>query len=343
MSSTPRPSASRVASSLFNTGPNDLLAAVDVYTDKPTSVINSLIGKLSSFDTGILDNNSALGGIAGQLTSLFSGKSGAFSVNPSDMLNRVNSIVGGARGAISSLTGSVLSSLTSGIGLNSATAGRLAVTVGGVESRFNSADPTSVTNFMGVVNTLVSDTDLGSVLDVGAETSLLTGVVGQCIKLQIPNAISAIASNARSQSALKSALGSNVGLALDSGSVSAIQSILGVTGGQGIIRTAAPNATSRLLRNYSIPAGTPPSSYGALASTLTGVLSGIDTNWNSYSRGGTQISNLAAYTRASPDALKVLATDPSHRVAATMARDFKDVTSMRSTAKTLYPHMVFLS
>jgi hypothetical protein len=359
------PSLSQVAPTSFTTGPNDQVAAVDAYGTNPTAVINNLNGNLSNFNTAALDGAQTSTALNSQLTSLLTAPTAPYSVSSSAMTARVSTVLGGNRGVLSTLTSALLAPLVAGQGLNASTANQLSVTVGSVTASVNNQDPATVLAFNNMVTALVGGAGVATIIDDGAQASLLTGILATCIGLGLSSLIAGIlASSAGTVSgdATTQAIENIIELALLAADLKALEAILaieasagtqnGVTGitssgqpsGQAIINAMAPNATSILLSNYKKPGGGANSSpvfYNPWANELIAVLTGIDPDWDSINRNGTMVNNLEALMGASADALTVLQTIEEYLIETTIAKDYT-ITDPLVAGSALIPDVTFV-
>lgn len=353
MSDSLIPKPSQIAASIFSTGPNDLLAAVDAYETSPAEVINNLAGLLSGFDSSILDNVATGIELFDELTGAVNPQQLPFRVDTGAMTERVamTNNLGGNRGLLATVTASILASLVSGQGLNPVTANSVQMSVNNVTYGVDNQDPRTIVAFSNLINTLVGGQGLGTVVDEGAQTSLLTGVLTTCMALGLSGLIPGVLSSSLgtiSAVATIGALLNIIPMALDNCDLLALAAILGIALGAGyptggvVIFTAAPDACQIILKKYTMPSRNhSPVFYNPWANQLVAVLTGINPNWDKLNRNGVWVSNLEALVGCSADARTVLATIEQYLVMATIASDYVERDPIVS-AKRLIPNVSFV-
>jgi len=344
------PTPSLVASTIFNVGPNDKLAAVDAYGTSPESVINNLAGLLSGFDSSILDN------VASDLESLaamaaaIAAPLAAFAIDTGLMTGRIGTLTGGNRAYLSTVSANILASLVAGNGLNAATANQVSVQIGNVVTRTNANNPSDVQNFVALLNGLMGPgASLATVVDEGATTSLLAGAMISCMGMGlsslIPNLLTSVVAT-MSAAAITAALIAASPTACALADLVALAAIINCSQGEGqptggwCIELAVPNAVPLILKNYKMPPNTPPQFYNPYLNELLFVLTGINPNWDTINRNGVAINNLLALIGASADALTLLKTEAEYLTMATIAGDYPS-TDPITAAPEMYSNLYF--
>lgn len=340
-----RLSTVQLADTLISTGPKDELLTVDVLGVSDANILNSLSNKLSGFDTGPLESfrSSSLGG-GGSLTSLLtSNLGGGFSIDPSQMADRILSSITGGQGAIRGLSSSLQNSVLGGSGLralgNMAASNILSsmgVNIGGQLSSFNNNNFSDARGIFDLVNRVSNQPGLARYVDTGAQSSLLSGVFRECMRVGVPMAITALLDNDRLDSnAVDYALRSNMVDAINYSDITTAAQIIQRVGANQILADT-PNAIQQLLANYRFPVGTTYAQYGARWTELNSVLTSIDPNWGKYVRNGEAVDDLKVYTRLSADAMTLLMSVPGRKEAAMIAKNYNPV-NLRNAAKAMYP------
>jgi len=165
---------------------------------------------------------------------------------------------------------------------------------------------------LNTLNRLTSSSDIAHLFDVGAEASLLTSLFQESIALRLPDAVSALVTNADSNTAVSQALRNVLTTALTSGDIATTNTFADLMGSNQIL-AMLPNAASAILSNYAIRGQLPQSGLASEATALLALLTKVDPNWDSQLRGSTEIPNLAAFYDMSDDAKRVLETQPDYR------------------------------
>jgi hypothetical protein len=344
------PTPSLVADTIFNVGPNDVLAAVDAYGTSPENVINNLAGLLSGFDSSILDNvESDLESLA-NMAAAIAAPLAEFAIDTGLMTGRIGNLAGGKRAYLSTVSANILADLVRGRGLNAATANRVTVQIGNVVTRTNYRNPSDINNFVGLLNALIGPGDsLATVVDEGATTSLLGGAMITCIGLGLSSLIPGLLTSAVatvSAAAITAALIAVAPIACLAADLVALAAILGCNqpfgqpSGGWCIELAVPNAVPLILTHYRMPPDHAPQFYNSYLNQMLAVLTGINPNWDTINRDGTKVNNLLALINASADALTIFKTEEKYLVMATIAGDYKSTDPITS-AQSMYPNLYF--
>ena len=352
-----------LADTLISTGPKDELLTVDVLGVSDANILSSLSNKLSGFDTSPLESFRASSSRNSSFetmqldsfttrridpsrggTSLFSSNlNGGFSINPSQMADRILSSITGGQGLIRGLSGPLQDSILGGGGIGSlgsmaasSVLSSMGVDIGGQLNSFNNNNFSDARGIFDLVNRVSGQPGLARYVDTGAESSLLSGVFRECMRVGVPMAIEALIGNDRfDPRSVDYALRSNMVDAVNYSDLSTIARIIERVGPNQILADT-PNAVQQLLANYRFPVGTTYSQYGARWTELQTVLNSIEPNWGRYNRNGVMVDDLSFYTRISPDARTLLMSVPSRREAVMIAASYPTVV-LRNLAKSMYP------
>lgn len=325
---------SKLADTVFKSGPKDDLMAVDVLGISDTGIRNSLTGKLTGFASNLLasfKNNGVT-----DLSSIIRAATGnGYNISSEGLKDRVFSAMGGTSALIRSTSDALQKTLTEGFGIPPEVYNQVEGVVNEVSYGFNSNNVKDANAIFGLVNQLTGNKETAQFFDVGAEANLLSGLFHEAIQLGVPNAVDALVLKAKSDKAADYALRSNVQVAVLS---SDLQTTSMMVDRLGINRIQAdlPNSAELLIANYKIPTGTTATGLAAELTKLVETLDKLKPGWSSYSRNGVAVSDLSIYSYASEDAKRVLSRSPTHLVAMTVAAEYRSV-AMVSQAKDMYP------
>lgn len=347
---------SKLASTIFTTGPLDELLTVDALGISDSGILNTLAGKLSGFSTSALDAFRSGGGIAAELSKMISSSLSGVKLDPAALASRVVDVLGGNSSMLSSLTSKLTSTLTQGLsfgggglptlsgaaealvrsaGVDPAIYTQVIGVVGGVAHEFSSVNPQDAQGVFNLISSFTGDSELAQMIDVGAEANVLSATFGELISLGLPEAIPLVMAQAGTQEATGYALRANLPRAL---AASDLQTIALVIEKLGIEQAVAdvPNAGQRLLHYYKLPAGAPTSQHIDLYNALSNMLDQLQPGWGTVLRDGVAVSDLELFSTASPDALTLLRTNSSYAVAAMIAPSYPEV-NLIAQAKKRYP------
>lgn len=183
--------ANKLASPIFQTGPKDALATLDVYTSTGKDVINSIQA---------LTNTSSLniGGLLGSLTGanaafggLLKSVKGKIAIDKDALAKRligaIPSVASGLRDLTSNLKAGVLGSM--------ADLGSLQATVGGLQTTLSSANFADVSAFGGLMGNLTLNMDAAqqfNLVDKDAFSGIISGAIAEGAKLGMPSSFSTL-------------------------------------------------------------------------------------------------------------------------------------------------------
>jgi hypothetical protein len=137
---------------------------------------------------------------------------------------------------------------------------------------------------------------------------------------------------------LPTAVRSHVNAAADVGAYDVMVDVLNDT--QEVAHTAAykKEVTDKLLSNYKHKPKTSQSDHANNGTDFVDALLTMDDSWGSYNRDGSTVSDISVFSKASPDALDVLAADPRTSQDALIAKDISvKKTSYKEHASNTYP------
>lgn len=326
----------KLAPTLFSAGAKDELMTVDVLGISDSSIINNLTGKLSGFAQSAFESLRKNPGMLTDLTSMIRNDGSGFSFDADSLKERVMSSFTGSQSLMRGLSTNLQTALTQGVGIDNALYSQVEGTVNGVIQSFQSGNFSDARGIFNLVNQLTGNSQLAQFFDVGAEANLLSGIFREAIQMGVPDAIDSLIEKSKSSTAADYALRGNIEVAV---SFSDLQTTATMIERLGVNRVLAdvPDAPERLVASFTIPTGTTAAQYPALYTELAGILDQLRPGWATYDRGGTPISDLSLFSKASPDAITLFKTQPTLLVAATIASSYPAV-DMKVQAKQMYPY-----
>jgi hypothetical protein len=183
-----------LSSPTFSGLPTDPVKKVDVYTEVSPSLANSLVSKVSAFDTSL---ESIIGGATKMVAGIgVAMKDRGMSVN--DAKSRVSQALGGSRSAISDIASILERAITGDLtGVDEGTGyvrgantmiDSVKLVYDGVDRTFLSSDYKSVSSVMGFISDLAGNS-LINVFDLGAQAALVKGIIMEISDWGIPELI----------------------------------------------------------------------------------------------------------------------------------------------------------
>lgn len=291
----------------------DAIGVEDPYGIKDSSVVNKgtdndLTVAAVAIKKYILEQDT----LKDDLPSLVKQDDGKINISPEGLANRIKTALGGSSTAMNLLGSTLMGGNLTG-NLNNAVQGLMSkfnVSLGGQISEIVSQSPSNAQALLEGINRLTKQSNFAQLFDVGAQTQLLTGLLGEAVQLKLPGAVEVLADHAGSDNALSAALKNVFQSALNSGDLDTINAFTEHLSSNQIA-AMAPNAAQTLLSSFKLPAGTSSSELASKATALLSTLNQLSPMWDQYQRGGASIGDLTALARISADALRTLSTQSS--------------------------------
>lgn len=330
--------STKLASAIFTTGAKDELATADVYGKTNSDVINQLTGLLKGGDLNQFGLGSGKSSIVTDLMKMVKVDAGKLSLDTKGWTDRLVSEMGSGSGLLNGLSDNLKGSLTQSLHITPSTYDKILVGVGNAYSSYRSGDLTTARGVFNLMGRVCGDTELFKTIDLGAQANLFTGLISQAISLGVPEAIDKLLESSKDPSVTRAALHNNIETAVNAGDLATVN-LIAQKLGNGRVTSQVPLAVSKLLANYKIPAGKKETDYPALWLSFKATLDNISPTWMTVERDGVSISNLAAFSKASADARKVMQTDPTLRVATLIAGSYTS-RNLLEAAQKQYPLLV---
>lgn len=327
--------AGKISKTMFQSGPLDDLLTVDVYKVSDTAPKNSLLDSLNNFGykaaETIRDNPKMFDQIKDTVKGLKGGN-----LSKVEALERVSEALG--NGTLKALTSGLQSGLVSTMqtmGASKETVSNVLVAFKDTTRLLSSADLENMRGVAQLMEGIGGNEELIKVFDLAAEAALFNTVMGNLINLGLPELIDDLAAKASDRSVVENSYRNNLPAAVqqsDLYTLGKLSDYLTVPGTLSIM----PDVVNQVLTHYQIPPGTPEENYPNLLTELTAILTKLDPNWSTVSRGGDRLPNLAPFTAASPDALKILGQSETYRLQTQTAKNFP-IVDLIQLGKQFYP------
>lgn len=330
---------SKLADTIFRSGPKDNVLAVDVFGISNTSVLNSITDKFSGFALSSLDEFRKSTGLTTDLTSLIKKAGNGFSFDTKALTDRVFSAIGGSSSTLRGLTDTLQSSLTGGFGIDTSIYSKVEAVVNNITKSFDVVNLKDAKGIFSLVNQISGNDQLTKFFDVGAEANLLSGLFREAIQLGIPETIQTLIDTAKSSRAADLALRGNIGVAVTLADLHTTNLMVDNLGLNRVLADV-PNAPERVLANYTLPVGIKNEQLDSELTKLLTTMNKLRPGWAIYLRDTVQINDLSLYTYASNDARKLLMRDPLHRTAMLIGPSYR-ATRMLAELKKMYPLAIF--
>jgi len=319
-----------LAKPLFAGGPQDVVATPDIYQINSNNVINTPVGRFSSFDGSSLLNSFVQGstGFLSTITqsaTLALGSGASVSSVQSQLTNRIKAVAGQTVTSLEYGLQNIVAQNVAGIvseGISGA-ANLIETTVGGVTQTVNVSNYAQASQSIQLANQLSGNSNLITINDVGASSALLSGITNQLLTLGLTAAVASLINSTSStmKTATQKALGANVQTAIGQSDLASIQLCIDQLGVGGVL-TQMPNAALALMKGYHLPTGTTSDQYATLATTFLGIINQLAPGWDTVTRGSTSLTSLTYFAQASQDALTLLKTQSDYVVPCLIASQY---------------------
>lgn len=288
--------ANKLSSTVFNAGPKDSLATLDVYASNGQKVINSIQALSASvgFDlAGLLGTKTS-----SNIASVIAASAGLVGINKDALTQRLVGISSSVKSAFSSMASSIQSGIT---GTFSDKAGVIEANINGTKSLVSSSDFSDLSSFGSFINAYTGNKDLYSVVDRDGLSGIVGGMVNQGSTLGIGNIFSTLTSGISDKSICNSVVEYCIPNIVDTSNVDVLHDM--TTSGFGsVIGSLFPDFTRNLTRSYTRylngferdPVGT--------WNKMMDSFSNIKANWDVFQRNPTSTAlNLLDLMGASSD------------------------------------------
>jgi hypothetical protein len=311
----------KISDTIFSTGAKDELLTVDIYGKENSDVINTFTDKLKGLTAGQFGLGGAKSSIVSDLLSIAkSGKSGKFDLG--SMTDRIVKEMGGSSGILNNLTDAAKGPLTSSLGISSTVFDKMKVKLGEVYSAYQGGDLTSARGIFDLMGRFAGDSELFKMIDLGAQSNLLAGLINQAISFGVPESIDRLIEHSQDTRVTEVALQGNINTAIEYGDIRTLDRMTTQLGA-GRILSQSPLAVQILLARYKIPNGKKDTDYVTLWTELKALLNKINPQWLYRDRNGVLLTNLDSFLKVSNDVKRIAVHDTDVSVALMIASDYQ--------------------
>lgn len=334
---------SKIASTLFDTGPRDELMVVDVYKDKGGSSNSSRsLDAGSSVDarktTRLLAevardrkfNSERLGeaasaGLLGETAKLVAAQRlKEMSETPSEALDKLSP----------DEKDELLGLLALSAGQNPES---VKVLIGGTEKVINLKNISDARSLTRYLQEITGDGELAQVLDVGAEAAVLDHFLKKAIDLGIDDAVDILFEKSSDKKAFTEVLSNNLLQMAIASDLDGLRKAVGHVGRHEAL-ARYPRLIQYVLMFYRFPRDLRRAEYPQELQRLLDTLVAINPRWDEYQRESEWVKTLDPFTYASAQALALFRTHPSYLTQALVAPSYPS-TPLHSLLRKAYPHI----
>lgn len=330
--------AEKLKRPVFDGGPNDTLVVADVYNSVSNDVKNNFTSSYSAFSQSLTDTiSSQRKGLASLYEDVSNGEVGL-----KTGLQRAVDLLKGARGAVNDLSTNFkarIEEITNDAPMD--TYRMVKANIDGVYRTIRTADLKSVGGITALVNDLAGE-NLFSHLDMGAEVALLTGILEEIDKWEIPefvDEVMAFFNKDKGKETVWLATANSASHLSLNADIDVIEQMLKHTDPAALTRDV-PDFAQRLLMRYVIKPDEGPEDYPHRLEQLIRVLDQLQPNWLYLPRENTMVFNLSILQQASPHAKLLLSTHDTYRLPVLAAPSFRPE-SAKGILGAMYPLVHF--
>lgn len=271
-----------LALTTLQAGPDDKAAAIDIYTQ---TTANPVIEGIQNLNTEMMDSVNALFGKAPSLGDALD-TMGVKKLESKDILSGLISTDTQLQSAFSSLDSSLQSFITNVKGNVD-----VRLTADGLKTAYKLSSKVNVAGVTAMVNVLGGKKGLVDIVDISAQTNLLTNVLKVSAKMNIPNAFTTVIGAVTNRNVAMRVTKNILGTVVSSSNVNMLMNIADAHA-KGTIRVNAGSFVNKFAANFKIPLGTRPGDYLQIGADISSSFGKLNPKWNlSITTGGRSLIN----------------------------------------------------
>lgn len=356
----------KIAKTTFNTGPNDKVAVVDVYTpellesiidevnDEQGDLAQRSVNKLKrALNPDLLKqalNPLTLGFSIGQLLD---GKS----LKKTSAADNLRKLTGGLESNLTGVGKGILTDVLSTLGFTNNPRAivdgllgvpgtpplenllldgnpNLKIIKDGIATYHTVKDIDSAQGAVELLGALTGNSELAKTLNLQNDFAVAGNLLGKMSQYKIPELIDSLFDKYTDPDDAKKMALTAAPVVVKSGNVHALEKVTNALGTQSLKETV-PLAVKDILASLTLPEGQTGVDH-AFANRTLAMLLKVDPHWYQVKRNGVYVSSLSAYTSANSVAEDCLLLSSTHRVAMLIAREYQTV-DLLALAKIRYP------
>jgi hypothetical protein len=315
--------ASKIANTLFHSGPDDTLLTVDAYEIINNAPKNNIIETFNEVASDVItelrNNPNALNDIKSTLTS-----SAIKSLSKTEVMGRLGEQLGVIKPHLKKLSGEVSDILVNKFNANPDLVNGLTdvlVNINGTPFQYTGVVADEIKVLLELAGELETiDLTLESLLT----SSLVTDMLSRGMHTLALNTVDALVIDEVSKRVLLDTLT----VFLDNGVIDIIDRVLDKVDSNTLLGQR-PRLVSEVLRGYRLPGSLSVTDYPVEENRLISTLNRIDPRWSQLKRNQEYVSDLTPFIEASEDALTLFSHGTQYRTEALIAESYTTVTQKR--------------
>lgn len=312
--------ANKIAPSMFQSGPKDALATVDVYEVKDNLPKNTLLQTFNNISESALTELRNNPNLINDVNSLL--KKTAYSqLTKAEVLDQMADKMGPLKPYFKELQGPVTNYLVNGYNSDPKallSKGDIRVAIGENLQYLTGKSPEEVESLMALAGGLTGDADKYELINLTLEAMSYNAVISTAIDLDMIDMMTDLFSTMSDDTVKEKVLSDNLERAVRSGNIDTVIRIV-TTLGYHKSRARMPSLITDCLRYYKHRPSLSKSNYPAKVTEITAMFTAVDPDWFNYERVDGVATKLGPFTRASDEALQLFATIPTYWIEVAIA------------------------
>lgn len=327
-----------LATSFFQGGADDKLAAIDAYTKAPTGTQSGTKG------TGLDLGNSILNAIrstkfsATDISGIITVKDGAH-IDKAAARTKVDGLMKSS-GLYKTFSDTMQQNIANAIGAATGKDGSsYLVTIGGVAKEVMAGDASDLKGIVGLLNSISGNSELASLLDMTSSFAFFNETIQKMNEWGLTDAFSELIDKIDNEELRKKLMLSNVRSLIVNGDLDNVNKVIDYFGVEQVLSRVS-DAIELLITCYAFPEDTTSDKYPSIRDKFIALLGRFKTNWWLTTRNGVSVPNAAMFSSCSDDTKTLFITVDYLRSLVMVGPNYPKVAQL-TLATNMYPLVTF--
>lgn len=278
---------SPLVNTTFYAGPEESVAVIDAYKKKSSAIVNSFQELEKVADTKIASIVSPPSTPAAMTNLISSVVNGRPVVNQAAVMERLL----GTGTNFQSTFNTLQQGIQAGFGIATGVINQVTGTINGLTSILKSVDIKSISGIGSLVNKLSNGNFNLALIDKGALSGMVSGLVKEGSKLGLGGIFNSLSSVIQNKDILLNAAKSILPTAIKD--IPLLKEMALSAVGKDL-KNIMPNLVSSVVKNFKIPKGTPEKAFAGIYNDIVSSFTAIDPGWKQCTRGGNETLNVSS-------------------------------------------------